>query len=112
MNEIAERFVPEYANILNAIIGSTFIKNCGSLPETIKITEFLLTHSLENKFPLFSEMKSFYADIWNAKPYSRVLRLHFTVDFAKEMDLLYYKAFIQTLEIRKIKFRNAHTSRT
>ncbi len=112
MYDIAEKFVPEYSNVLNAIIGATFIKHIGNLQEAFKCAEFLLQHDVENRFPIFSEMKIFYSEIWYSKPYSQVLRLHFTVDFIEGTDVLYYKAFIQTLEIRKIKFRTSHTSRT
>lgn len=42
MYDIAEKFVPEYYNVLNAIIGATFIKHFGNLQETYKCAEFLL----------------------------------------------------------------------
>lgn len=42
MYDIAEKFVPEYSNVFNAVIGAAFIKSIGDLQETIKISEFLL----------------------------------------------------------------------
>ncbi len=94
MHDIAEKFVPEYSDVLNAIVGATFIKSKGDLKETKKWAEFLLLSKNENRFPQFSEMEAFYSNTWFSKPYSQVLRLFFTVNFIEGTDVLYYKAFI------------------
>jgi hypothetical protein len=42
MAEIAENFVPEFANILLALIGAKFIQSIGSLKETSGLVQYLL----------------------------------------------------------------------
>jgi hypothetical protein len=37
MIEIAEKFVPEYANVLLGLIGAKFIESIGNLKETSEI---------------------------------------------------------------------------
>jgi hypothetical protein len=56
MIEIAENFVPEYANVLCGLIGARFIKSIGNLRETSEIAQFLLMNNKENRFPKFKEM--------------------------------------------------------
>ena len=56
-------------------------------------------------------MTNFYCNFWFDKKYSKVLKLHFTVDLTKLPDHLYYKAYIQTLEIRRVKFKPTHSHR-
>ncbi len=56
-------------------------------------------------------MTHFYSSLWLHNIYSRILKLHFTVDLSKLPDHLYYKAYIQTLEIRRVKFKPAHSNR-
>jgi len=56
-------------------------------------------------------MKQVYTDNWLNNNYSRVLKLHFTVDLSKMPEHMYYKAYIQTLEIRRVKFRSTHGHR-
>lgn len=53
MKLIAESFIPEYSNILNAIVGATYIaKNC-DLVETSKMAKYLLSHDTHKKFPVY-----------------------------------------------------------
>lgn len=111
MIDIAEKFVPEYANILNALVGATFIASKCDTEKTCEMAKYLLQHNTEFKFPVFYEMNNFFSEIWNAKKYSRIMKLHYTVDFTLAPDQLYYKAYIQTLEIRRIKFKMNHSKR-
>jgi hypothetical protein len=51
----------------------------------------------DNRFPIFKEMKSFYSNLWNANPYSRILKLHYSVEHIKSLEkekMLYYKVYI------------------
>jgi hypothetical protein len=70
-------------------------------------------HNKDNRFPVFKEMKSFYTNLWNANPYSKILKLHYSVEHIKggTEKMLYYKVYIQTLEIRRVKFKASHSSR-
>lgn len=111
MLEIAEKFCVEYSNILEASIGAAFIQHEGKWEIIKQITDALLSHHTDNRFPQFSDMKSFFNELWYAKEYSRVLRFHFNVDFDFKTGFLYYKGFIQTLEIRRVKFKDDHTHR-
>lgn len=111
MHDIVENFVMEYSNILEATIGAAFLHNYGDWNETIKITESLFDHKDNIGFPTYSDMKTFNSETWNAKDYSRVLRFHYKVDFEKKSDFIYYKGFIQTLEVRRVKFKRNHTYR-
>jgi hypothetical protein len=56
-------------------------------------------------------MKQVFCNNWQNKNYSRVLKLHFTVDLSKMPEHMYYKAYIQTLEIRRVKFKPTHGNR-
>jgi len=56
-------------------------------------------------------MKEVYTNNWLNNNYSRVLKLHFTVDLTKMPEHMYYKAYIQTLEIRRVKFKPSHGNR-
>ena len=80
MFEIAENFVPEYAIVLNAIVGATFIASNCDIEETTKMANYLLQHDSKNKFPVIPEYKVFLRDHWLNKKYSRILKLHYTVD--------------------------------
>jgi len=83
MHDFAEKFIQEYSNAFLAMVGAKFIK--------ILNNEFPKT-----KFPSFSDMKTFYNEIWNTKEYSRILRFNFSVEFDNKAgsNFLYYKAFI------------------
>ena len=56
-------------------------------------------------------MKQVFCNNWLDKNYSRILKLHFTVDLTKMPEQMYYKAYIQTLEIRRVKFKPSHGHR-
>jgi hypothetical protein len=56
-------------------------------------------------------MKQVFCNHWQNKNYSRVLKLHFTVDLSKMPEHMYYKAYIQTLEISRVKFKPTHGNR-
>ena len=97
MHDFAEKFIQEYSNAFLAMIGAKFIKTTGAWNETIELTESLLNHEVpKTKFPSFSDMKTFYNEIWNTKEYSRILRFNFSVEFDNKAgsNFLYYKAFI------------------
>jgi hypothetical protein len=99
MSEIAENFIPEYATILQALIGAKFIQSIGNLRETSEIAQYLLMHNKEYRFPVFKEMKAFYSNLWNANPFSRILKLHYSVEHIKDAKagpekMLYYKVYI------------------
>jgi hypothetical protein len=42
MLKIAENFIPEYANILNAIVGATYLASNCNFEETSKMARYLL----------------------------------------------------------------------
>jgi hypothetical protein len=44
MADIAETFVPEYANVLSALIGAKLLESNGNLKETSELAQFLLMH--------------------------------------------------------------------
>jgi hypothetical protein len=96
MAEIAENFVPEFANILLALIGAKFIQSIGSLKYTSELAQYLLMHHKDYRFPVFKEMKEFYNKLWNANPYSKILKLHYSVEPIKggPEKMLYYKVYI------------------
>ena len=96
MSDITENFVPEYANVLCALVGAKLIESIGNLKETSELAQYLLMHKQEYRFPLFKEMKKFYTDIWNSKSYSRVLKLHYSVEHFKfgSEKMLCYKVYI------------------
>jgi hypothetical protein len=95
MQEIAENFIPEYGNILQALIGAKFIQSIGNLKETSELAQFLLMHNRDYRFPIFKEMKTFYSNLWNANPFSKILKLHYSVEHIKGPEkMLYYKVYI------------------
>lgn len=94
MLQIAENFVPEFSNILCAFVGATYIVSNCDFEATTNMSNHLLQHDPQTKFPLFSDMTNFYSNFWLDKKYSKVLKLHFTVDLTKLPDHLYYKAYI------------------
>ena len=53
-------------------------------------------HHKDNRFPVFKEMKEFYTKLWNANPYSKILKLHYSVEPIKggPEKMLYYKVYI------------------
>ena len=99
MSDIAENFIPEYSNVLLGLIGAKFIQSTGDLKETSELAQFLLMHNSDNRFPIFTEMKNFYSNLWNANSYSRILKLHYSVEHIKDIKgssekMLYYKVYI------------------
>ncbi len=64
-----------------------------------------------HKFQDFPDMTHFYSSIWLHNIHSRIFKLHYTVDLSKLPDHLYYEAYIQTLEIRRVKFKPALSHR-
>jgi len=42
MNDIAESFIPEYSNVLNAIVGATYIASNCNLEETNRMANYFL----------------------------------------------------------------------
>ena len=56
MIDIAENFIPEYATILQALIGAKFIQSIGNLKETSQLAQYLLMHNKDHRFPVFKEM--------------------------------------------------------
>ena len=98
MSDIAENFIPEYSNVLLGLIGAKFIQSIGNLKETSELAEFLLMHNSDkdSRFPIFTEMKNFYSNLWNANSYSRILKLHYSVEHIKggSEKMLYYKVYI------------------
>ena len=80
MEQLAENFIPEYADVLCALIGAKFILFGGDPKETSQLVHNLFMHRVDNKFPIFKEMKNFYSNIWNANTYSRIYKLHYLVE--------------------------------
>ncbi len=78
MLDIAENFVPEYSDVLLALIGAKFINSNGNLKETSEIAQDLLMHNQNNKFPEFKNIYDF-TNQWNKKPYSKILNFHYKV---------------------------------
>ena len=56
MLDIAENFVPEYSDVLLALIWAKYINSNGNLKETSEIAQDLLMHNQNNKFPEFKKI--------------------------------------------------------
>jgi hypothetical protein len=103
--------LPEVSNVFTALIGATYLQTRCSIERTSLVARNLLYINEEDKFLQTADKSKFYNDIWNAKPYSKILRIHYLTDKAKTDEELYYKAYIQTLEIRRVKFKKNHSNR-
>ncbi len=53
MIDVAENFVPEYAHVLCALLGTKIIVSNGNLKESSELAERLLMHKEKFQFPIF-----------------------------------------------------------
>jgi hypothetical protein len=75
--EIEEKFLPELSNVFNALIGATYLQTRCSIERTSFVARNLLFINEEDKFPQTADKSKFFNDVWNTKPYSKILRLHY-----------------------------------
>jgi len=75
--EIEEKFLPELSNVFTSLIGATCLQTRCSIEKTSIVAKNLLFINEEDKFPQTADKSKFYNDVWNSKPYSKILRIHY-----------------------------------